>query len=59
MNWKLLFTYLKFITGIGVMVYGHLTKRNFGDLIIIIGSLIILSTGVTFKFEPKTGLKFH
>ena len=52
MDWILLFGYLKFIAGVLIMVYGYLTAKKIGDILIIIGSLTILSTGVTFRFEP-------
>jgi len=57
MDWKLLFLYLKFFAGIGIIIYAHLTTRKYAEVLTLIGGLIIFSSGITFKFEQLLKLK--
>ena len=51
MDWKVLFCYLKFLAGVGVIIMAYLTEMKFKDLIIVIGTGIIVSSGVKIQIK--------
>lgn len=50
MNDRLLFDYIKCFVGIGIVILAYIVQPKFWEVLGLIGSLIILSSGVTFQF---------
>lgn len=53
MNWKLLLDYLKFFAGMGLIIYAHLLKPKYSEIMILIGGLIIATSRVNVKFNHR------
>jgi len=53
MNWKIFLDYLKFGSGIIITISSYMLKFQYYEIMILIGGLIILSSGVTFTFGSK------
>ena len=50
MDKKILLDYLKFFTGLIIIILSYLLEFEYNEIMILIGGLIILSSGVTFTF---------